>query len=221
MACSIAYAQDVKSILTNTSDKYLKSESYQINAQYNLYADRNSNSIIYQQESVFIKNGNAMYFKMAESELVQTNDFTIKISHTEQMILYSKSNQRHSSSSQLPYLDLEHYFASKKLIDKGKYWECVMKDNDTYTIPYNQIILHIEKGTYTILKQIYFFNRPILNQFSNMMLDGDERLEIVTNQFVTVTENIERKFDIKTYLDITDKTLTSSNYTKNYKIIVQ
>ncbi len=221
MVIASAKAQDFDTILKAATDKYITSEVYQIDADYNLYADSDSDSLIDQQKSIFIKRQNALYFKMAQSELIQTEAFSLKISHSEQILLYSKSYGSQSPSSQLPYMDLERNFSTKTIKDKGTYWECLMTDNTSISIPYRKIILHIEKGDYKILKQVYFLNRASSKNVGYAAITGNERLEIVTKSFTTSPKDITQKFELSRYLDIKDNTLTSSNYTKNYKIIVQ
>ena len=221
LVASSAKAQDFDTVLKAATDNYIHTEMYEIEANYNLYAHSDSDSLIDQQHSVFIKHQNDLYFKIAESELVQTATFSLKISHTEKMLLYAKSYGPQAPSSQLPYLELERHFSKKTIADKGKYWVCEMDANTSISIPYRKIVLHIEKASHNILKQVYFLNESSSNNIGYATLKGNERLEIVATRFTASPKDIAEKFELSRYLDLKENTLTSTDYTKNYKIIVQ
>jgi hypothetical protein len=215
--------QDFNSLLKKATDTYVNSNSYSIGAVYNMYPDSISSIKIDQQKATFYKNENDYYLKMADAEIIVTDSFFIKISHSEKMMLYSKMNtsKKERYTSQLPFYNLESQFKTKTVNDKGKYWEFVMTGSLSISIPYNKIILHVSKDDYVIKKQVYVFNRSLEKQFNPESKNTGERLEIITTKFSVSPKDLGDKLNLEKYLTITDNTLTSSNYTKNYKIIVQ
>lgn len=218
-------AQDFNTVLNKATSKYLNTENYSIDAIYNMYSDSISKTRIDQQKASLFKNGSNYYLKMADAEIIATDSFFIKISHSEKMMLYSKMNRFKKETyknTQLPFMDYISEFKNKIIKDKGDFWECILSDNQSISIPYKKIVLQVSKSDYVIKKQVYFFNRSIEKQFNTESKKySNERLEIITSKFNSNPKNFEDKFVFEKYLTKTRNSLTSSAYTKNYKIIVQ
>ncbi len=217
-------AQSFSEILNKVMENYNAVEAYSVDATYTMYVDNVSMQEKDKQTSKLIKQGDNYYFKMANSEIIMTKSFYLKISHSERMLLYSKVDVIDNSvfESQIPFLQILDKFENKEVKDKGSYWECSISKSNELKLPYDKIIFQVSKKNHHIKKQIYYFNTSVEKKFiPNSSNTKKERLEIVINGLDKKPIIDENLFNLNKYLDINDTSITSSEYTKNYKILVQ
>ena len=223
--CFIVKAQDLETVMSKVINTYTAIDSYSINMNYTLYSDSISSVKKDELKAEFIKNGENYYMKMKDTEMIFTNYFMIKISHPEKIILYSKTKIAINDilKSQNPFVEFSNYFNSKKMIDKKNYWECSFSNPKNNQLPYNKIVLQISKQDFSVLKQIYFFNKSVEKQFnSNAKKGSNERLEIVQTSFNDSFIAPDNLFSLKKYLtQINDDKYKASSYIKDYQILTQ
>jgi hypothetical protein len=220
----ISFSQNFESIINQAISKQKELSNYKLEMIYTIYADSISNVKKDEQRSEFIKKDKSCYFKMAESEIIFTEDFYIKISHSEKIMLYSNINESYSdfTERQNPFSEFIDKFKIKEIKDIGRYWECTLAEPNDIQIPFNKIILQIQKNDFNIIKQIYYFNTSIEKSLNNSALNTkNERLEIKQLNFQESSKTATDLFSIEKYLIQTGDSFTNTNYTKGYKILMQ
>lgn len=216
------YGQSMDSILEKTAMNFSKPERFSCKLKYTMYADDVSMQKKDETITEVIKQNNNYYMKMGSSEVVFVDGLYIKISHSEKMMSYTRINTDSIdvTSNQIPFMNFINKFDTKKVVDKGQYWLLTLETPMVTNIPYEKIKIEVDKQTYHILKQVYFFNRSMEKQYNfNASNTSHERLEIVQLSFDEAYVSEKNVFDTSHYLQAANGQLRPSNDFKNYKII--
>ncbi|WP_298892935.1 hypothetical protein [uncultured Psychroserpens sp.] len=226
MLWAFAYsnAQSFDLVIEKVVSKQNSLDDYKTELIYTIYNDSISMVKKDEQKSEFIKKGSDYYFKMGNSEIIITNSFFIKISHSEKMMLYSKMDKASDDffKIQNQFTAFLEQFETKTIDDKGTYWECVLSKPTTLKTPFSKIILSINKKDHAVLKQVYFFNSSIEKTYdSSSKNTQNERLEVVQTNFQKSPKITNSVFSFEKYLKPNGNSYTNSTYTKDYKIFVQ
>lgn len=217
-------AQDLETVMQKVNKTYVDG-NYQANMDYTLYSNSDSNIKKDELKGVVIKFGGNYYSKMKETEMVFTDEFMLKISHSEKIILYSqlKAPIKDLIDQNNPFIQFPKQFEENKIEDKGNYYKCTFNKSKDIKVPYSKIILNVSKVNYSILKQVYFFKNSVEKRFNKKVTEAEnERLEVVQTVFKKEVKVPEKLFSLEKYLTkIGENTYTASNYIKDYKILTQ
>lgn len=217
-------AQDINSVMKKVHDAYIEND-YHITMNYTLYSNSNSNVKKDELKGEVIKSGDNYYTKMKETEMVYTNAFMLKISHSEKIILYSelKTSIQNLIQQSNPFVKFPEQFEENTIEDKGAYYVCTFNTSKDIKGPYDKIILNISKTDYSILKQVYFFKSSVEKKFNKEAKDTEkERLEIVQKVFRKEVKQPKELFNLDKYLTkVEGNTYSASEYIKNYQILTQ
>ena len=217
-------AQNLNSVMQKVNDVYVNN-NYHIKMDYTLYSNRDSNIKKDELKGEVIKSGDNYYTKMKETEMIFTNAFLLKISHSEKIILYSKleTSIQDLIHQNNPFMTFLEQFDDNTIEDNGNYYRCSFNKAKDLKNPYGKIVLNISKSDYSILKQTYFFKNSVEKQFNKDAIGTEnERLEVVQKLFTKDVKKPTNLFSLDKYLTkIGENTYSTSNYIKDYQILTQ
>ncbi|WP_299883447.1 hypothetical protein [uncultured Lacinutrix sp.] len=213
-------AQDFQDIIDKVTNKYENTKSYESKVKYTLYEDSISKVVKDQLYGKLYKDEDNYHLKIKTSEIVKAKDFYLKISHSEKMLQYSKTNKGvENNTDQTPFITLIDQFEDKQIKDKGELWELVFTKKKKAS-PYNKIIIHISKKGYNVVKQVYYLSASYEKKYdSNATNTKKERLEIIEVSFKENPKRDNSVFNLSKYLINKDNKYTLSSYLEGYKII--
>lgn len=215
------YSQTAKEVLSSLKEVYETSTQLQANLQYRLYKGYEAKEINESYEGVYLKKNNHFYAKIGEVEIISTPSFYIKLNHREKALLLADpvkitTEQMTNNIEQLfDYLDIV------KFNDKGKYWEIELKAKPITQLPFSSVEIQIEKNTYFIKKQVFYYYGEI--DFSKERTKSDmsaAKLEVVySNYKQTKFSFTDEIFNEKKYVSNTGKKYNPILQYKEYEIV--
>jgi hypothetical protein len=160
---TIADAQTVNEVLQRMGKQYSLAEPLQYNSNYELYKTADSKKVEQSYKGIFCKNSqNEVYMKIDQTEIVNSNNANLQISHSEKAIQISAPLKSYFGNFDInPLLDLCKIESFK---DLKAYWEIILIPKKFSNLTYSKIIVQISKK-YFLQKSIFYYNTAV--NFSN------------------------------------------------------
>lgn len=150
------FAQEItaREVLSKVGNHYKsRTAPYGYATNYKIYAGYLSNEVVEEHDGVYVKNNNFEYSRIGNTELLSHDNIAAKISNDEKAIVIERQIK---SPTLFSWQDYEKgYSFSLKKSDKD--YVCEIVPNKVSQSPYAKIILHIDKGSFQILKQELFY----------------------------------------------------------------
>ncbi len=148
----------LKSAFAKSTEYYEQQDSYALEMVCTFYEDTSISLPDEKLTGKFIKSRENYYSKIDQTETIYSNGEYVKINHEERALLYGKTNLSSQSKVPIalePLLDL----CDNVLIvpdDNAFVFEIDLKKN--LGLSYSKVRLELSKQTYTIKKQILYFD---------------------------------------------------------------
>lgn len=216
--CYLANAQTVSEVFKQVAKQYSISKPLQYKTKYVLFKDSESTKAEESYDGKFLKNeGNEIYMKIGDTEIVNLKTAFIKINHTEKAIEISNPVDNYIGDFDIkPLYDL---CKIEKFVEYKHYWKIVLLSKSYSSLSYSRIIVEITKDYY-LQKQIFYYNTAI--NFSKDYKNPDPhypRLEIIYSDLNRNLSNISI-FNSNSYFKISDKKqIILAEKLKKYQII--
>lgn len=152
----VNYGQTVNSVLEKMNDKFIASNAFRFESKYNLYKDYTSKIVHQNYNGLFLKNAkNEVYMKIGETEFINTNTVSLKVSHSEKAILVSNKQDFSTGTFDINKLIVLCEITSFK--DFKTFWQIYLTPKKLSGLNYSHIVVKIDKN-YNILEQVFYYN---------------------------------------------------------------
>lgn len=218
---SVVAQQDAKSILEELKKRLSEKENYQTDVLYKVFKGYQSEEPHETSSGVFFKKGNNVYSKMAEAEIVSTKDLYLKINHKEKAILVANGSQEIQNADQFNLDELFQYLDVDTLKVNTTSWEIILKAKPITQLPFSSIEIEIDKKTYNIKSQVFYYVSQI--DFSKELRKTDlapAKLEVTYKNYRTNKFTLSDKvFNSKQYVVKKNTKYVAVNKYKGYDIV--
>lgn len=144
-------------ILKKVSDSYTARKNLSFNTKYSLYEDYSSKKAIEQYSGAFIRKEGVNYYKMKETEFVSFQNYSLKISNEEKIMVIEESNNSNQFESPITISNYLKHYNAKLLSSKGNYYVCELTPKAKVSqLALGKIQVLINKTDFTINKQILY-----------------------------------------------------------------
>ncbi|MFK5982278.1 MAG: hypothetical protein QM499_05130 [Flavobacteriaceae bacterium] len=218
----LGFGQDIDEILQNSINTMQNKEAYQVNTDYKLYKGLDDSKVYEEYDGILSKKGTSMYQKLGAMELLKEDSFFVKLNHDDKEILIDLSTD--SIPTDLTSMDISlvlQFFEKGEITNMGNYYKLEFTGKPNNKLMISRLILHIEKATHYIKKQIIFLS--YLSDFSaydsqTLKKDFDKaRLEISFSKFKDEID--ENNFKKERYFSIINNKIIIGNEFKKFKLI--
>ena len=152
-------AQTIDEIMSAVYDKYMHKEPLQFSTTYNLYKSAESKEILESYKGHFYKNAsNDVFMKINTTDILNTDDFRLKISHKERAILVTNPEDKVKKDFNMKGLLL--IYDVENIKDNKSFWEIKLKSKKLSTEPYRKIVIHISKD-FRLKKQVFYYGSQL------------------------------------------------------------
>jgi hypothetical protein len=146
-----------KKILGKTESFYKDADSYALKVVYEFFEKENASVALETIQGAIQKKGTNYYSKIGPAELIYLDDVFLKINHDEKAVLYSKlpdnSDNKTKIVTPVEITSLLGYFDCIQVMEENKTFICDLSFKKIDMLPYNKMVLVIDKNTYAIKKQ--------------------------------------------------------------------
>ncbi len=182
-------AQSVEGLLQKANGFYTDTGSYEIAMTYTMYRGLTGNRATESYKGTVQKQDRYSKTTMVGSDVINYGKEVLLVDHRDKLISYQKNSGRHHSYSPVHLDGFLLNFKKTQLIDKGNYWICEMSNTQKVTqIPYGKVHFYVDKDTFTITRQVLFFNNKV--PFKGK--DGEREMD-----FGRLQVDLEHRLDVK------------------------
>jgi hypothetical protein len=200
---TVGHSQTASEVLQQMGKEYSSAKPLQYNSSYSLYKSAESKNIEQAYKGMFSKNeSNDVYMKIDQTEILNSKNINLKISHAEKAIQIADPLKNYLGS-----FDIQPLFELCKIEsfkDFKSYWEITLRAKNYSSLPYSKIILQITKK-YFLQKSIFYYSTAVnFSKDYRAPKSYYPRLEVTNTNFNRSTGNASR-FSTKLYLTISGK----------------
>lgn len=179
-------------------DTYYRSlMEFDLEMEYRMYKGYTGNHLTESYKGTIYKSKDATHIKILGSEIIQFPEKQITINKESRTLVYSSSSGAVLQNSPMEISTFLNYYNETGSIIKGNsiIHEMVLKDIQLQ-IPYNKVIIYVNKDTYQIEKQVLYFTSkvPFIDGNGKEVLDS-ARMEISFKQSAKVNKKIPKLED--------------------------
>ncbi|WP_136438019.1 hypothetical protein [Tenacibaculum maritimum] len=212
----------VQSILEAYTKALQENKSYKVAVMYKIYKGHLSTIPEEVKTGVFYKDKKKSYTKIEEVEIINTPKIHVKINHGEKAILVADGIDS-PKEARIDLKELLKYFEAKIVEEKMKYWKLIFIPKGKITqVPFSKLNVYLEKGSYNILKQEFYYYTTM--NFSSSLKSSDlakVKLETSFKNYKEITKKeLSDIFEISKYISMNHKKIKPSLRYKNYEIVV-
>lgn len=212
-------AQDAVSIVEKAEMLYVK-DNLTLEMEYFLYPTYTATNSYLNYEAIFIKELKNTFFKMQNTEMIGISNHFIKIAHDQKLIQYKEASiEELGQSNPMSIKKLMPYYTKKELKLVDGIYKCTFYTSKITQLPYSRIELFIDADTFTLKKQIMYFNQTKKYQTKTGEVKNDyPRLEI--NCQLKESNELDRQtFVLSSYIATqNNKIVLNKKYTK-YQLV--
>lgn len=207
--------------LAKVETYYKTAKALNINVEYAMYMGHTGTYLTELYKGNIYKNNAVTQLKVLGSEVLQFSDVQITINNEDKTLIYNVSSNNGLSKSPLDTSAFLNFYreVSTQVSGNTIIHELVLK-NRQIPIPYNKIVIHLNKNDYSLKKQILYLSKkmPFVNKEGENIEDVG-RMEI-TFQSNPVTHIKAPELQDYVVLEANKKPRLSKAYT-SYTIIDQ
>ena len=209
-------------------DKYIDSKKiekhFQVDINYALYKGLDGTKTYESYNGLLAKNNGTLYQKLGSMELIQGEDFIVKLNSEEKAMLVGYSSKPiYNNINELDNEQLLKIFNEKILEDDGDQWKLILTSKSVELTQFSKIELYLRKSDFQPVKQVFVYST--ISDFSaydkkekTPNLDNP-RLEIVYKNYqikVTINENV---FKSSRYFVHGNNQITAAVEFKDFEIL--
>jgi len=138
-----SHAATGKEFLKKVRANYEDLNSLELLMSYRLYKGHESNEVRESYGALFCRDGEQSYRKIDQTEFINTKDYSIKISHSEKMIVVSQASKMDAFD-----VDIEtslKWCENVLVADKGEFNEISLIIKDRTDLPFSKINVVVDK----------------------------------------------------------------------------
>ncbi len=220
--CAFAEGQTTKEqvtqLLKEVQGVYDGNTSFELTTQYELFKGENGKEVLESYDGNIVKNGSDSYNRINTTEFFQIGTHSIKVNHDQKKARYQKVDV-----SKTPVVDIANmltFFVGREVKETSDAYICTLTSSSITPMPYGKVILHIDKQSKRIKKQIlhYLTKKPFPVKGNKEEWDTP-RLEITYTNFSTDVTAYLEKFNIKNFMSFKDDRAISAGLLEGYKIV--
>lgn len=213
--------KEAKDILEEFRKKYTQRSDYQAEIIYEVFKGFDSEIAHQKSTGVLLKKGNKMYTNSDEAEIISTSNYYIRVNHKEKAILLTDGINIEKSASQFDLNQLFEFLDIDSLVSNAESWRIILKAKPITQLPFSAIHITIDKETYEIKSQVfYYINKIDFSQDYRKTDISNVKLKITYKNYTVKEFTIsDRVFDSKNYLNLKNKKYIPTIRYKGYDII--
>ncbi len=217
------WAQNVDDILKQYIEVTKNQTAVQSNINYAMYKNEDGTKAYESYNGIQIRASETFYQQLDKMEYIQGEDFVVKLNKDQKLMMVGYSSEPIIKGiDQIATDKMLEYFDEKSLKDSQTYWEIELSSQEPELSEISKIILHIDKTTFKLSKQILFFD--IVSDFAIYENEsepdmGIPRLEITYSNYVDTIKN-SNLLNQNRYFVYKDKTITPAEEFKNFEVIM-
>ena len=217
------WAQDVDAILKKYMEVTRTVTALQSDINYAMYKNEDGTKAYESYNGIQIRQQETFYQQLDKMEYIQGKDFVVKLNKDQKIMMVGYSSEPILRGvDQVATDKMLNYFSDKKLKDNQTHWEIELSSQEPELSEIARIILHIDKTTYRLSKQVLFFD--IVSDFAvyedksepNM---GIPRLEITYSNYLDTIENT-KVLEQDRYFTYQDDTISAAAEFKGFEVIM-
>lgn len=217
------FAQNVDEIMKKYMDVTRTEAAVQSNINYALYKNEDGTKAYESYDGVQIRKQEVFYQQLQKMEYIQGKDFVVKLNADQKLMMVGYASQPILQGvDQIASDKLLEYFNEKNIEDKTSYWEVTLSSQEPELSDISRIILHINKESFKLSKQILFFDTisdfAVYEEKAEPDM-GIPRLEITyTNYNNTITN--PKVLEKERYFIYKDDNITAAPEFKDFEVIL-
>lgn len=215
--CTIAQ-ENISTIIK----KYTASlgNTQKVDIVYKIYKGHSSSIAEEIKRGFFCKDGDKLYTKIGDVEIINLPDIHLKINHTEQAILVANGMVAPTNVN-FNLEEFSKYLTTELIGSTSKNLTLIFTPNENITqVPFEKLIVTLDKRSYQLKKQVFYYRTKM--NFSNN-LKGDDvkkvKLEVIFSNYRNLNKNDLKVFDTKKYILTQNNKVLPSNVYKGYDIV--
>ncbi|WP_346882328.1 hypothetical protein [uncultured Algibacter sp.] len=185
VSCTSIYGQQPTALetLSKVEAYYKTIKNFDFDVEYKMYRGYTGNHLTESYKGTMYKNGNVLQVIILGSEVLQFPEAKIIINDKNKTISYSKLMQNGTQQTPVDIsLFLKFYKESTtSFVGNTLIHEMILKNN-TINMPYNRVIMYINKNTYALEKQVLFLTTKVPFNGEKGKKDDAARMEISFKQ---------------------------------------
>ncbi|WP_298892420.1 hypothetical protein [uncultured Psychroserpens sp.] len=209
-------------------EKYIEGkkveQQFQADINYALYKGVEGTKAYESFQGVLAKNNGTQYQKLGSMELVQGENFVVKLNSEEKAMLVGYSSKPiFNNIGQLDNEQLLKVFDEKNLIDNGDTWILTLTSKVSQLSQFTKIEIHIRKSDLQPQKQVFLYNTvsdfSAYNKKETVPNYDNPRLEIVYKNYqskITLSENL---FKMNRYFEHSNNQIIAAKEFKGFEIL--
>lgn len=147
-----------KEVLQKMAAVYEKSSNYEVKQRYELFKGEKGSKVEYSYDGIFRKNKGNVYQKIDQTEFIVTNDFCLKISHSENIVELSKGDVYNNKDFDFEKTLKECKEVKLEETEKNYYLTLHLKQSSQ--VPYTRIELKINKSNFHLIQlDLYYWHQ--------------------------------------------------------------
>lgn len=157
-----AQQQSVNETLKKVEKYYKNIKTFNLDLEYAMYKGYDGNKLTESYKGNIYKNDNITRLKILGSEILQFPKAQLTIIEENKTIIYKPINDNKLNNSPLDISSFLKYYneVSSDVNNNTIIHELVLKNNQL-PVPYNKILLHINKEDYSIKKQVLYLSTKV------------------------------------------------------------
>ena len=215
-----AQTNKAETIMSKYAEALTSHKEYQVKMTYNVYKGFEANTP-YESVSVhFYKNQGNTYSNMGEAEIISTTSNYLKINHTERAMLLSKPvGNTHQFDINL--IELYKYLNVSLLKETNTFYRLEFKPKGLTQLPFSSLKIDIDKKTYLIRKQLFYYFSKMNFSTNFQKPDYDNyKLEIIYDKYRMSNFSVSKStFDLKKYVENRKGKIVVAPKFKGYELI--
>ena len=216
------YAQPPSALeaFTKIENYYKTVKKFNFQIEYKMFRGYSGNEVTESYKGSIYRYGDISQIKILGSEILQFPEAQLTINSENKTIRYNKISKDVIQKSPVDVSTFLKFYkeTSAKISGNILIYEMVLK-NAQIPIPYNKIIIHVNKDTFEIEKQIFYFATkvPFVDESGDETLDS-ARMEISFKQNSFTTQKVPKLND---YVFVEGNNVRLAKAYQTYTIIDQ
>ena len=218
---SSAFCQNEKVafLLNKAKESFYAAENFHVNTTYKIYKGYDSTKPHEVSNGILVKKSNNIYSKINELEVISTSKYYLKINHKEKAILLNKPFKNPTQIDQYNLQQLMDYVDIGNLKENNNNWIIELKAKPITQLPFSKILIQINKKTYLIENQIFYYFEQLDFSKNNTPVKSNVKLEITYSLFSKEVKLPDVIFRESTYLKQIKGIYRGVNKYQEYEII--
>ena len=220
---NVLSAQEVDDILKKYMEVTRSVTALQSDINYAMYKNENGTKAYESYNGIQIRQEETFYQQLDKMEYIQGKDFVVKLNKDQKIMMVEYSSEPILRGvDQVATDKMLGYFNDKKLKDSQTHWEIELSSQEPELSEISKIILHIDKNTYRLSKQILFFD--IVSDFAIYENKpepdmGIPRLEITYSNYLDTIKN-SKVLEQDRYFTYNDSKINAAAEFKGFEVIM-